>query len=117
MIPLYYDTMNSFKKKELTNNEIYTLCFDDLLNKHGYGYGKKRITIGIPQSITEKVPFSGFGFKDDKGLLFVGVRMWLDQGNYVKFQQYDKNYTMHDHFTTLIGKFHYEYNNKLNNMK
>ena len=115
MIPLYYDTMNSSKKKELTNNEIYALCFDDLHNKHGYG--RKRIAIGIPNSITEKVPFSGFGFKDDKGVLFVGVRMWLDQGNYVKFQQYDKNYNMHSHFITLIKKFHYEYDTKLNNFK
>ena len=117
MIPLYYDTMNSFKRKELTNTEIYNLCFNDLYNKPSYGFGKKRISIGIPNSITEKVPFSGFGYKDNNGILFVGVRMWLDQGNYVKFQQYDINYTMHDHFTTLIKKFHQEYNNKLNNMK
>ena len=90
---------------------LKTLCFKGIQEKGQWGYGNKRIGIKIQNSITDKIPFSGFGYKDEKGLFHIGVRMWLDQGNYVKFIPYNHTYTINQHFMELISKFQYEYPN------
>jgi hypothetical protein len=95
----------------ITEQSLKTLCFIGLSNTKKWGYGDKRIGIKIPNSITDKIPFSGFGYKDEKGLFHIGVRMWLDQGNYVKFVPYDNRYNINQHFIELINKFQYEYSN------
>lgn len=118
MLPLFYQTMQQSRNMSNTplinENQIYITLFDDLIKSVKWGYGNKRITLNLKDSITEKVPFSGFGYKDKDGILYVGVRMWLDQGDYSKIKQYDKNYTVMSHFRSLIQVFEYEYGNKLN---
>ena len=74
-------------------------------------YGDKRIGIKIQNSITDKIPFSGFGYKNSDGTFKIGMRMWLDQGNYVKYVPYDNNYSINQHFMELIHMFQYEYPN------
>ena len=56
---------------------------------------------------------SGYGFKDQKGVLYLGVRMWLDQGNYVKQYIYDKNYPIMMQLNNIVQEFDFEYKNKL----
>ena len=84
---------------------IYKTLFEDLLNNDKWGYGAKRITLSLKNSITEKIPFSGYGYKEQNNILYVGVRMWWDQGDYTKLKQYDKNYTIMSHFMSLLNEF------------
>jgi hypothetical protein len=96
---------------EMTEQQLRNMCFQGISTTKQWGYGSKRIGIKIPGSITDKIAFSGFGFKESTGEFKIGVRMWLDQGNYVKYVLYDKNYTINQHFMELIHKFQYEYPN------
>ncbi len=95
----------------MNDYSLKTLCFKGIQEKGKWGYGDKRIGIKIQNSITDKIPFSGFGYKDEKGQFHIGIRMWLDQGNYVKFIPYDNTYPINQHFIELISKFQYEYPN------
>ena len=93
----------------MTEPQLRTLCFQGINNTKKWGYGEKRIGIKIQGSITDKIAFSGFGFKNPDGTYKIGVRMWLDQGDYVKYVPYNKNYTINQHVVELIQKFQYEY--------
>ena len=94
---------------QMTEQELYHMCFQDILGDGNWGYGSKRIGIKIKGSITDKLPFSGLGFKNKNGQLHVGVRMWLDQGDYIKFIPYNSKFNINQHFMELITKFQYEY--------
>lgn len=118
MLPLFYRTMQqshnmSKSSPPMNENTMYTTLFKDLIVNPTWGYGNKRISLYLKDSITEKVPFSGFGYKDKDGMLYVGVRMWLDQGDYSKLKRYDKNYTIMSHFMSMIQEFDHEYSNKI----
>jgi len=94
----------------MTEQQLRLMCFQGLDNKN-WGYGDKRIGIKIPGSITDKIAFSGFGFKESNGTFKIGVRMWLDQGDYVKYIPYDNRYNINQHFIELITQFQFEYPN------
>ena len=98
----------------MSNTDLHTMCFQDFNNKKGWGYGRKRIGIKIQGTITDKVPFSGFGFKDMDGKYYIGVRMWLDQGNYVKKLPYTNTIAINQHFIDLIKAFQYQYGHIFN---
>lgn len=117
MLPLFYHTtreMGNISRHTvpMTENQIYDMIFVELIKNYRWGYGKKRINLNLKDSITEKIPFSGFGYKDKEGILYVGVRMWLDQGDHSKLKQYDKNYTIMSHFMSMIQEFDYNYRHK-----
>ena len=46
---------------------------------HNWGYGRKRIKVTVPENIA-KCPytFTGLGYKDQEGKLFLGLRMNID---------------------------------------
>ena len=92
-----------------TENDIYNFCFNGLIDNPYHGYGSKRITLKVPDTISCKIPCSGFGYKDEKGSLFLGVRLYIDQGDYVKFKEYDKNYSIYSHFCEIIIEFDKEF--------
>ena len=94
---------------QMTEQELYCMCFQDILEDGNWGYGSKRIGVKIKGSITDKLPFSGLGFKNENGQLHVGVRMWLDQGDYIKFIPYNSKFNINQHFMELITKFQDEY--------
>ena len=92
--------MNYKTSKTLNNEqEIYRFCFGDLINNKYHGYGSKRITLKVPNTISCKIPCQGFGFKDKDNILYLGVRLYIDQGDYVKFQKYNNKYSIYDIFT------------------
>ena len=94
---------------QMTEQELYSMCFQDILEDGKWGYSSKRIGIKIKGSITDKLSFSGLGFKNKNGVLHVGVRMWLDQGDYIKFIPYNNNFDINQHFMELITKFQCDY--------
>ena len=109
----YTTTFPILKTTIMSNTELHIMCFQDLNTKE-WGYGRKRIGIKIQGTITEKVPFSGFGFKDIDGKYYIGVRMWLDQGNYVKKLPYTNTIAINQHFLDLIKAFQYQYGHIFN---
>ena len=51
----------------MTEPQLRTLCFQGIKDTKQWGYGNKRIGIKIQGSITDKIAFSGFGFKESTG--------------------------------------------------
>ena len=103
-----FPTSNIYMMNE---TQLRTLCFDGIRNSKKWGYGSKRIGVKIQGTITDKLAFSGFGYKNSDGTFKIGMRMWLDQGDYVKYVPYDNNYSINQHFMELIHMFQYEYPN------
>lgn len=94
----------------IEENELKTLCFKGL-EKKNWGFGSKRIGIKIPNTITDKISFSGFGYKTEIGVWYIGVRMWLDEGDYTKYVIYNPRLIINQHFTELITLFQRQYSN------
>jgi len=112
--PPVYHYLSLFPKNNayiMNEQQLRDLCFEGIRHSKTWGYGNKRIGIKIKGTITDKIAFSGFGFKNPNGTFKIGVRMWLDQGDYVKYIVYDNKYTINQHFMDLINKFQYEYPN------
>ena len=59
-----FPTSNIFM---MTEQQLRDLCFEGIRHSKTWGYGKKRIGVKIQGTITDKVPFSGFGFKNADG--------------------------------------------------
>jgi hypothetical protein len=95
----------------MNEQQLRNLCFQGIRDTKHWGYSSKRIGVKIQGSITDKIAFSGFGYKTSNGTFKIGMRMWLDQGDYVKYVPYDNNYSINQHFMELIHKFQYEYPN------
>ena len=95
----------------MNEQQLRNLCFQGIRDTKHWGYSSKRIGVKIQGSITDKIAFSGFGYKNSNGTFKIGMRMWLDQGNYVKYVPYDNNYSINQHFMELIHRFQYEYPN------
>ena len=99
----------NYNKTQLTEQELYSLCFNDLINSKNHGFGAKRITLKVHNTISCKIPCHGFGFKDKNNILHLGVRLYIDQGDYVKFQKYDNTYSIYQHFHNLVLQFDKQY--------
>jgi len=95
----------------MNEQQLRNLCFQGIRDTKHWGYSSKRIGVKIQGSITDKIAFSGFGYKNSNGTFKIGMRMWLDQGDYVKYVPYDSNYSINQHFMELIHRFQYEYPN------
>ncbi len=95
----------------MNEQQLRNLCFQGIRDTKHWGYSSKIIGVKIQGSITDKIAFSGFGYKNSNGTFKIGMRMWLDQGDYVKYVPYDNNYSINQHFMELIHKFQYEYPN------
>jgi hypothetical protein len=103
-ISLFTKQFSESLPKHMDNTQLYDMCFDGLKTDN-WGYGKKRIGIKIRGSLTDKYVCTGFGYKDKSGVLYVGVRVWIDQGDYCRTIQYKPQFKIIDYFSQLISDF------------
>ena len=104
----YTDIFTKYNNILMDNQELFKLCFSDF-STNSWGFNSKRIGIKVPGTITDKYCFTGFGFKDKSKKLFIGLRMWKDQDDYVELVPYDKNYNINQHFIELVKIFNNKY--------
>ena len=102
----YSDIFTNYNFISMDNISLINMCFGDF-STNSWGFGYKRIGIKIPGTITDKFCFTGFGFKDKTQKLFIGLRMWKEQGDYVEMVPYDNTYTINQHFMNLVQKFNW----------
>ena len=50
-----------------------------------------------------------YGFKDDNKILYIGLRLYLDQGNYSKRLYYAPDISISDHLVSLVDAFNRQY--------
>jgi len=91
------------------NQELYKLLFGDFINTDLIGYGRKRLAVNIPGTISDKIPLRAYGFKDDNKILYIGLRLYLDQGNYSKRLYYAPDISISDHLVSLVDAFNRQY--------
>ena len=88
----------------MNDNQLYDMCFMGLENNL-YGFGTKRITIKFPGTICEKIPVSGFGYKTQDQKKYIGIRLWIDQGDHTMRTPYIKGKPILQHFAELINNY------------
>ena len=92
----------------MNDQQLYDMCFTGL-EKNLYGFGTKRITIKFPGTICDSFVVSGFGYKTKDQTKYIGVRLWIDQGDHTMRTPYIKGKYILQHFNELIKS----YENKL----
>ena len=106
---LYYsDFLNNSIPLYMNNQQLVDLCFSGIIG-NDWGFCDKRVGIKIPGTITDKYCFTGFGFKSKEKELFIGIRMWKDQGDFTELIPYNNNFNINQHFIELIQKFNCKY--------
>ena len=92
----------------MNNQQLYEMCFTGLENNL-YGFGTKRIALKFGGTICEKIPVTGFGYKTQDQTKYIGIRLWIDQGDHTMRTPYIKGKPILQHFAELINS----YENKL----
>lgn len=92
------------------DDNLFETCFTDLHSPEQWGYGTKRIRVTIPGTVTDYIVCSGYGYKDKKNILYVEIRLWIDQGDYTYSMEYNPNKLIVEHFAELIKQHHEKYN-------
>ena len=87
------------------NNNLKQLCFQDFQNNKHFGFGRKRISVNIEGTITQKYPFRAFGYRDENQKFYVGMRRYYDQGDAFKIVNFDSKKTIENHIVTLIQEY------------
>jgi len=100
-------------KRVLTNAELAEACFSDLLPPSIWGYGLKRIYIGVDIENSFPNNYSGFGYKNEQGILMIGLH-WNKYTHYPpKFVSYNKDDNIMKKWNTLIEEFKKEKNSNI----
>ena len=113
-------TMSGHKPSKNTqtpyNNNLKTLCFEDFINNDLFGFGRKRISVLIKNTITEKFVFRAFGYRNKDLKLFIGLRMYYDQGDSFKIIAFDETKTIVEHIISLVHEYEIEDKIKKNSL-
>ena len=94
----------------MNHDKLYDMCFQGLLNSEEWGYSSKRIRVSIPGTITDHIVCSGYGYKDKYKIMYVEIRLWIDQGDYSYRMVYNPNKLIINHFAELVKQHHIKYN-------
>ena len=74
----------------MNNKQLQDTLFQGL-SPGKWGYGFKRISVGLPPEIKKlqkmQYTFTSVGFKSEKGEYFIGLRMNVDQRSPIKFRK------------------------------
>ncbi len=92
----------------MDDQQLYDMCFTGLENNL-FGFGTKRIVIKFPGTICETITVTGFGYKTEDQTKYIGIRLWIDQGDHTMRTPYIKGKSILQHFNELIKS----YENKL----
>ena len=93
----------------LDEQALYQLLFGDLVKSGCKGYGTKRLAVHIPGTISERIPLRAYGFRNENYILYIGLRLYLDQGDYSKRIYYEPKVSITEHLRNLVAEFDKEY--------
>lgn len=94
---------------------------EGLEDKKSWGYGFRRLNVKASDADKMICPyvFTGFGYKEQNGNLFLGLRMNVDQISPVKFVKWNGDNNVMEKFGTMMGQLveNFIKKNKNNNFK
>ena len=88
----------------MNDQQLYEMCFTGL-EKNLYGFGTKRIALRFGGTICDKIPVTGFGYKTQDQKKYIGIRLWIDQGDYTMRTPYIKGKPILQHFAELVNNY------------
>ena len=88
----------------MNDQQLYELCFTGL-EKNLYGFGTKRIALRFGGTICDKIPVTGFGYKTQDQKKYIGIRLWIDQGDHTMRTPYIKGKPILQHFAELVNNY------------
>lgn len=88
----------------MNDQQLYEMCFTGL-EKNLYGFGTKRIALKFGGTICDKIPVTGFGYKTQDQKKYIGIRLWIDQGDYTMRTPYIKGKPILQHFAELVNNY------------
>tara|TARA_B100000886_G_scaffold287084_1_gene211665 strand:- start:2287 stop:2592 length:306 start_codon:yes stop_codon:yes gene_type:complete len=88
----------------MNNKQLFEMCFIGLENNK-YGFGTKRIALNFAGTICEKIPVRGFGYKTQDQTKYIGIRLWIDQGDHTIRTPYIKGKPILQHFAELVNNY------------
>ena len=88
----------------MNDQQLYEMCFIGL-EKNLYGFGTKRIALKFGGTICDKIPVTGFGYKTQDQKKYIGIRLWIDQGDHTMRTPYIKGKPILQHFAVLVNNY------------
>ena len=88
----------------MNDQQLYEMCFTGL-EKNLYGFGTKRIALKYGETICDKIPVTGFGYKTQDQKKYIGIRLWIDQGDHTMRTPYIKGKPILQHFAELVNNY------------
>ena len=88
----------------MNDQQLYEMCFTGL-EKNLYGFGTKRIALKFGGTICDKIPVTGFGYKTQDQKKYIGIRLWIDQGDHTMRTPYIKGKPILQHFAELVNNY------------
>ena len=88
----------------MNDQQLYEMCFIGL-EKNLYGFGTKRIALKFGGTICDKIPVTGFGYKTLDQKKYIGIRLWIDQGDHTMRTPYIKGKPILQHFAELVNNY------------
>ena len=88
----------------MNDQQLYEMCVTGL-EKNLYGFGTKRIALKFGGTICDKIPVTGFGYKTQDQKKYIGIRLWIDQGDHTMRTPYIKGKPILQHFAELVNNY------------
>ena len=88
----------------MNDQQLYEMCSTGL-EKNLYGFGTKRIALKFGGTICDKIPVTGFGYKTQDQKKYIGIRLWIDQGDHTMRTPYIKGKPILQHFAELVNNY------------
>ena len=88
----------------MNDQQLYEMCFTGL-EKNLYAFGTKRIALKFGGTICDKIPVTGFGYKTQDQKKYIGIRLWIDQGDHTMRTPYIKGKPILQHFAELVNNY------------
>lgn len=88
-----------------TSLDYSKFMIEGLENEKAWGYGFRRLTVQASPEEQIRCPYSftGFGYKEQNGKLFLGLRMNVDQISPVRYLEWDGSNNVLEKFAEMMG--------------
>lgn len=103
---------------DISNNNYSKFMMEGIEEKSSWGYGFRRLNVKAATEDKMMCPytFTGFGYKEQDGRLYLGLRMNVDQVSPAKFTEWDGNNNVMEKFAILMRDLLEDFINKRKNL-
>ena len=87
----------------MNNQQIAAMLMEGLDNKEKWGYGFRRISVHATNLNNYPYTFTAFGYKDQEGKMFLGLRANVDQCSPMEMKEWNHGTDIKSAWSELMG--------------